>query len=67
MDIRRLLGLDWEVRVQHVHREGNRAADFLANLGHILPLGFHLLQDAHNDVVEILKQDIIGVSFYRMC
>ena len=66
MDIRRMFSLDWKVKVQHVYREGNRA-DSLANLGSNLPLGYHLIQDAPKDVYEILKQDIIGVSFYRMC
>ena len=68
MDIRRILSLDWEVKIQHVYREGNRAADRLANLGSTtLPLGYHLVQETSKDVYEILKQDIIGVSFCRMC
>ncbi|CAN1794637.1 hypothetical protein LINPERHAP1_LOCUS20370, partial [Linum perenne] len=25
---------DWEVKVKHVYREANHAADYLANLGH---------------------------------
>ncbi|CAN1164222.1 Putative ribonuclease H protein At1g65750, partial [Linum perenne] len=31
---RRLIARDWRVRIIRVYREGNRVADFLANLGH---------------------------------
>ena len=55
------------MKIQHVYREGNRAADTLANLGITLPLGYHLLHVVPKDVFEILKQDLIGVSFYLMC
>ena len=65
MDIKRMFSLDWEVMIQHVYREGNKAADTLANLGITLPLGYHLLQVVPKEVYEILKQDLIGVSYYR--
>ena len=55
------------MKVQHVYRKENRVVDSLANLGSNLPLGYHLIQDAPKHVYEILKHDIIGVSFYRMC
>ena len=58
MNIRWMISLDWEVKIQHVYHEGNKAADTLANLGNTLPLGYHLLQDAPKDVYEILKQGI---------
>ena len=32
MEIRRMLSFAWEVRIQHVMREGNRAVDILANI-----------------------------------
>ncbi|CAI0378812.1 unnamed protein product [Linum tenue] len=32
---------DWDVVISHVYREGNRAADYLASLGHCLPFGTH--------------------------
>ena len=67
MDIRHMLSLDWEVHIQHVFREGNRAADSLANFGAHLPLGYHLLQNLSTQVYEIMTQDIVGVSFYHMC
>ncbi|CAI0429676.1 unnamed protein product, partial [Linum tenue] len=36
-----LLKRDWEVSVNHVYREGNRCADFLADQGHNFSFGFH--------------------------
>ena len=40
--IQQLLTRNWEVKVSHVYREANRAADFLSSLGHSLPLGLHV-------------------------
>ena len=37
--VRDLLSRDWEVHILHIFCEGNRAADFLANIGHIAQLG----------------------------
>jgi hypothetical protein len=31
--VRKLLGLDWEVKVQHSYRESNRCANVLVNIG----------------------------------
>ncbi|PNX68029.1 hypothetical protein L195_g063792, partial [Trifolium pratense] len=32
-EIRRLIGMDWEVKICHSYRESNAFADALANLG----------------------------------
>ena len=40
-DIRRMLNWDWEIRIMHTFREGNRAADAMANMGLELPIGDH--------------------------
>ena len=45
-DIQRMLSLNWEVKIFHVMREANRAADCLANIGNHLPLGFHVFDNA---------------------
>ncbi|CAN1837968.1 Putative ribonuclease H protein At1g65750 [Linum perenne] len=36
-----LIQRDWEVNVQHIFREANFLADYLANCGHLLPFGIH--------------------------
>ncbi|CAN1178451.1 hypothetical protein LINPERHAP2_LOCUS33673, partial [Linum perenne] len=33
LDFRDLVARDWDVRLRHVYREGNHAADFLACIG----------------------------------
>ncbi|CAN1320474.1 Putative ribonuclease H protein At1g65750 [Linum perenne] len=38
-----LLRRNWEVQIIHVYKESNHVADFLANVGHSFPLGFHLV------------------------
>ena len=48
-----MLELDWEMHLQPVLREGNRAANALANIGILLPLGLHVFKVALNDVHEI--------------
>ncbi|CAN1182674.1 Putative ribonuclease H protein At1g65750, partial [Linum perenne] len=41
LDLQELLRRDWEVNIRHVFKEGNRAADFLADTGFRFPLGVH--------------------------
>ena len=67
LDIRRMLNLDWVVQVKHVYREGNRAADALANIGIRQSLGTHVFGVAPREVLDIVYQDVIGVSFDRLC
>ncbi|CAI0475113.1 unnamed protein product [Linum tenue] len=42
-EIRRILQRDWQVRIEHVFREGNAVADFLASTGHSIPPGVHII------------------------
>ena len=67
LDIRRMLKLDWMVQVNHVFREGNRAADTLANISIRLPLGLHEMEVVPKEVLDIVYQDAVGVSFDRLC
>ena len=39
-----ILGREWQIGLQHVYREGNKCADFLASYALQLDLGKHLLQ-----------------------
>ncbi|CAN1732274.1 Putative ribonuclease H protein At1g65750, partial [Linum perenne] len=34
---------DWTIELQHIYREANFLADFLANRGHSLPFGTHTI------------------------
>ena len=55
------------IQVNHVYREGNRAADALVNIGIRQPLGTHVFGVAPREVLDIVYQDVIGVSFDRLC
>lgn len=58
--------LDRIVRFSHVMREGNRVANFLANLGHSSALGLHLLDSPPSGIADLLWSDVVGISFPRM-
>ncbi|KAK9136201.1 hypothetical protein Syun_015531 [Stephania yunnanensis] len=61
-----LLELDWWVRPQHVLREGNRAADHLANMGAALDnLDILVLDVPPPSLGSILTADVSGVIYER--
>lgn len=62
-----LLKREWEVSMQHVYREANKCAKLLVSLGHMKMLGVHELTQPPQDLVNLLKADIIGVSIPRKC
>ncbi|CAL1375198.1 unnamed protein product [Linum trigynum] len=65
-EVRGLLGRDWEVDLQHVFREGNVVADYLASLGHGLPPGDHIIELPCSRLSHLLYFDTIGVQTPRM-
>lgn len=64
--IKDLCARSWEVRISHAWREGNRVADYLANLAHSMELGLHVLRHHPEGCESLLFQDIIGVSLPRL-
>ncbi|CAN1787383.1 Putative ribonuclease H protein At1g65750 [Linum perenne] len=60
--LRCLISRDWEVSFSHVYREGNHAADFLANIGHSLPFGFHVFPTTDCNLGYFLRRDCMGIS-----
>lgn len=57
---------DWEVRISHIYREGNQAADRLANHGvtQLLPISF--FSSAPVGLSVILNEDVRGVVMPRL-
>ncbi|CAN1152638.1 Putative ribonuclease H protein At1g65750 [Linum perenne] len=53
---------DWEVILKHIYREGNHAADYLANLGHQLSIGLHLIPTSDCNLGYHLLYDSLGIS-----
>ncbi|CAN1347081.1 Putative ribonuclease H protein At1g65750, partial [Linum perenne] len=50
----------------HVYRESNHASDFLANVRHSCPLGFHLVEQFDPNLYYWLLYDQLGVSEERL-
>ncbi|CAN1796607.1 Putative ribonuclease H protein At1g65750, partial [Linum perenne] len=55
----------WEVTIEHIYREANFAADFLANSGHELELGTFVFSSPCNGLLEWLRYDLLGVCLPR--
>ena len=63
--IRRLFNREWHVCINHIYREANFAADFLANFAMRQPLGFHFFHNPPRGVVNYLIHDMYGNAFPR--
>ncbi|CAN1162572.1 Putative ribonuclease H protein At1g65750 [Linum perenne] len=57
---------EWVVSIRHVYREANRAADFLANRGHVFPYGVHHFPIVDCNLNYVLLYDSLGVSNPRL-
>ncbi|CAN1818919.1 Putative ribonuclease H protein At1g65750, partial [Linum perenne] len=66
LEFRNWVDKDWELRLKHVYREGNQAADFPANLGHSLPRGYHLIPISDCNLAYYVRYDCLGMSEPRM-
>ncbi|CAI0624775.1 unnamed protein product [Linum tenue] len=60
--INKLLRLEWEVKINHVYREMNSAADYLANVGHCYSFGTHSFDVYEVGLRHWLFHDVMGIS-----
>ena len=60
--IKELLLRNRQVNLQLIYRESNRAADWLADLGHSLNLGVCFYFTSPSGLSVILRNDLAGVS-----
>ncbi|CAN1162506.1 Putative ribonuclease H protein At1g65750 [Linum perenne] len=60
------MGKDWELHVRHVYREANKAADYLANLGHSLDRGCHSVPLTDCNLAYFIRHDCMGISNPRL-
>ncbi|CAI0435262.1 unnamed protein product [Linum tenue] len=63
--IRELLAREWEVQIDHVFREGNVVADYLASVGYSLPVGVHVFENPSPLLSRWLYFDLLGVQTPR--
>ncbi|CAI0557759.1 unnamed protein product [Linum tenue] len=66
LEINRLLNLDWEVKISHVFREGNFAANFLARKGHDFPFGTHQFDVCYPEFRLWISYDVMGITQQRV-
>ena len=55
----------WMVEIKHCYREGNRAADWLANQGVFQNNKIELIQVPPLNLGRILFEDVVGVAMPR--
>ncbi|CAN1824417.1 Putative ribonuclease H protein At1g65750 [Linum perenne] len=55
--IRELLQRNWQVEIHHIFREGNGAADFLANMGHCFDPGIQIVPPSDCNLGYFLRKD----------
>ena len=67
LKVKHLLRKSWSVRIVHSMREGNRAIDFCANLGHSLDEGFLEFEYPSQGLQKIIQEDSYGEGFPRYC
>ena len=64
--IRNFLEWDWIVQLEHVYRETNCAADFLASYSLNSPIGLHVLPSPPPGIVGILCKDAYEIAHSRL-
>ncbi|CAN1744712.1 Putative ribonuclease H protein At1g65750 [Linum perenne] len=57
---------DWEVKLSHVYREANHAADHLASRGHTVTRGCHLIDPTDGSLAYFIRYDCMGISKTRL-
>ncbi|CAN1752411.1 Putative ribonuclease H protein At1g65750, partial [Linum perenne] len=55
----------WDIRIDHVYREANFGADYLANLGHSCKFGLHFLFHPNPVLAQWLRYDLVGGALPR--
>lgn len=65
--LKELLCQNWSIQVNHVYREANTCADWLANQGHQQPLGYLFLKAPPPTLHQWILNYFIRVSHFRMC
>ncbi|CAL1413103.1 unnamed protein product [Linum trigynum] len=60
--VRVLLDRNWRVRISHVYRECNFAADYLASKGHSVDFGTHMFDVSDPGLTKWINYDVMGVA-----
>ncbi|CAN1299004.1 hypothetical protein LINPERPRIM_LOCUS24030, partial [Linum perenne] len=63
---RDMLDQVWMVKVEYVYREVNRPSDYLASLGHSLPLGANFVNTSDSLLFLHTLYDLLGILLPRL-
>ncbi|CAN1756622.1 Putative ribonuclease H protein At1g65750 [Linum perenne] len=66
MEFQNWLQQDWTVKVKHIYREANHAVDYLANLGHKMTRGTHVVDISDCNLAYFVRYDCMGISEPRV-
>ncbi|CAN1269963.1 hypothetical protein LINPERPRIM_LOCUS13774, partial [Linum perenne] len=55
------------VSISHTYREGNKATDFIADLGHSKVFGLHIIASSDANLGFFLRYDCMGVFEPMIC
>ncbi|CAN1813888.1 hypothetical protein LINPERHAP1_LOCUS26989 [Linum perenne] len=66
LEFRDWLHRDWEVKLIHIYREANHAADYLANLGHNTICGVHEVALDDTNLLYWSRYDAVGSRVTRL-
>ena len=64
-DALQLITEGWVSKVRHILREGNRCADFLANLAQSKPFGVTILSEPPSGLLQLLHDDLVASPALR--
>ncbi|CAJ2662636.1 unnamed protein product [Trifolium pratense] len=64
--IRRMLDLDWEIKIEHAYRESNKCADAMANIGCHLDRETIFYDSCPIRIKELLLADELGITTPRI-
>ncbi|CAN1173372.1 Putative ribonuclease H protein At1g65750 [Linum perenne] len=65
-EFRDLIQREWTVKVRHIYREANHAADYLASIGHYSSRGTHDFDISDCNLAYFIRYDCMGISEPRM-
>ncbi|CAN1758205.1 Putative ribonuclease H protein At1g65750 [Linum perenne] len=65
LEYQELISRSWQVRITHVFREANQAADYMANLGHSFDFGTYFFDSPDPSLCNWLRYDQVGVALPR--
>ena len=64
-DIQQLMSKFTFCEIHHIYREANQVADWIANIGHLLPNEMSIFCQNYSKLKKIVNYDALGMTFVR--